>query len=110
MPFVPLLNRTAFTFYSGAMDVAGLVVCSRGRHFSAGADVGQLRGVAVPGDPDSARALREVPRAWAAFAGVALALSLGLCLLRVRPAAALFIRGSSTSASFWLTTSCPTSR
>jgi len=49
------------------LDVAGLVVRSRGRHFSAGADVDQLRGVAVPGDPDSARALRENAAAFPAL-------------------------------------------
>jgi adenylate cyclase len=39
----------------------------------------------------SARALREVPRRFSAIAGVAIALALGLCLLRVRPAVALLI-------------------
>ena len=37
MPFIPLLNRTAFSFYSGAMDVGGLVeACARLGHGAAG--------------------------------------------------------------------------
>jgi enoyl-CoA hydratase/carnithine racemase len=49
------------------LDAAGLVVRARGRHFSAGADVDQLREVAASGDADACRSLRENAAAFTAL-------------------------------------------